>query len=210
MAISREKISHVYVDAAGDPGLIRSPNSSINYVVAAVGVASREQMESGVAVVRRQAGFPDAVELHHLRLRRALAAAVYRELVALPFAAVVVVARKADHIGRWRRPNDLVIEATGLAVVDLVRQAGSANVTVVLDLQRAEVMTARRLRKEISDQLQAGGEGDMRCRVVRHDSARDPGLEVADLVAGAAFRWLERGRDDDWVAISRRCRLIEL
>src|SRR5437868_412812 len=110
MHSSKKEIRRTYVDAAGDPGLQRSPNSSAAYVVAATDVTSREQLEAEMAELRRRADVADPIELHHRRLKRGLAEVVYRELAKMAFVASVVVVRKADHAGRGRRPNALVVE----------------------------------------------------------------------------------------------------
>lgn len=195
----------VYLDESGDLGF--SPRSSRHIVVAVIAFHGSYVPGRLVRAARKRLSPNDRrmVELKFNkspdRLRRLLLADVAKTDCQIAWCAVE----------KYRLPSRSVVESgqllhsmSALAVSEISRMTRAKSIAVVVDKR----WTKERLRAELDSCLEDAveschsGHFAPSVRVSHLDSMTSAGLQLADFVAGAVFRSIERA-DESYLGIIR-------
>ncbi len=194
-----------YIDESGDLGF--SPRSSRHVVVAVIPFQESYVPGRLVRAARKRLGPNDRrmVEIKFNkspdRLRRLLLADIAKADCQIAWCAVE----------KFRLPFRSVVESgrllhsmSALAVSEISRRTRAKSLAVVVDKRWTKERLRTELDRCLEDAVESCYSGHFApsVRVSHLDSMTSAGLQLADFVAGAVFRGIERG-DDSYLEIIR-------
>ena len=179
---------YVFVDWAGDPGFRFREGSSQHLVMVAVLTRAYAVMREGLSMLRQRQGLAQDFYFHHADTSRLVKPFFFEALADVPFTARVIVVDKPVLPGLWRRMRgQRVIEHFVAEAVVGARREVVENAVLIFDGPRRETKTIRGIRVAIS-RLFEERELDHRLKkVTARPAVEEDGLQVADMIAGAAL-----------------------
>ncbi len=207
---SKREHRFIFVDWAGDAGFEFEQGSSRHLVVAAVFTSNYSEVRNVLAALRRERRVGPDFHFHYAAASRDLRRSLPLVLRDLPFTSRVVVAdkRRLPEELRGLRGNGLIGRLIAEVVVtedDEVIEGA----TLLVDGDRREAKTLSALRQAISRLRRERGVIHGPAAVKARPASQEAGLQVADIVAGIAYRE-GSGRPSGLSALSARIRTVEL
>lgn len=180
----------IYIDESGDLGLKTSKTSTKHFVVAAVLVADEStkiELEAILIRFKKDVGIPTAHELKFHSLSDKNKVELLSKIKKLPLEFYGFVVQK-EQFTRQRgidRPIDLQQQMLTLLFTTLKEKLKTAIVTIDRSIDaRLVALTRTAIRRAVGHNTSF--------KVVFARSKNQPGLQVADLVAGSILRRYER------------------
>ena len=154
----------------------------------AVFTAAYEMMQRGVDTLRQQRGLAASFHFHYTDASRLVRPAFFDTLVGEPFAGRVIIVDKMALPDHWRRMRGqrMIRYFVAEAVVGAGREY-IENGVLIFDGPRRETKTIRGIRIAISRLLEDRGMDCWLKKVTARPAAEEDGLQVADMIAGAAL-----------------------
>ena len=189
--------SLVFVDWAGDAGFQFRRGSSPFLVVAAIFTWQYHDLQQTLSRFREEMALRPDYEFHFTNTVPGLRLAFRRALVELPVTARVIVLDK-ERLAANRRQisgGQLIGWIVAEAVVGADREMveGAA---LLVDGRRGDTKTVAGLRAEISSLCRERKLPYPLSKIRVRPAADEPGLQVADMVAGMTMR--EAGGGEQW------------
>jgi hypothetical protein len=183
-----------YLDDSGDPGLSKTGGSSSHFALAMVQLADTIPLPE-LATARRQLHFPPTFEFKYFKSKPNHKAAFFQAVKPVEFRVRAVVVDKAD-LPRWlasARGEELAIEL----IVRLAVRSSELDIgTDFLIVDQATPEFRRKLRIRLSTEYRRLNRVRAFKKIAGGNSAREDGLQLADMIAGAARHFVigdERG-----------------
>jgi len=202
---------YVFVDWAGDPGFKFRRGSSQYLVMVAVFTRAYEVMQQRLDRLRNQRRLATDFHFHYADASKLIKPAFFDALVDVPFTARVMVVNKAELSDPWRRMRGqrMIEHFVAEAVVGAGRERVEKGV-LIFDGPRRETKTIRGIRVAIS-RLFEKRELDYRLKkVTARPAAEEDGLQVADMIAGAALDEVTGGSHGYLARLGEKLEIIQV
>jgi Protein of unknown function (DUF3800) len=184
---------HIYLDESGNPAPLVQPSATRHFVLVALVIPGREDLERAIQQLRRQLRFDKEFKSHatphHLRvalLELALTNALYFDVMAVDKESLAEV---------WNRRGamELYQAMAGELLLEVTQPLRNA-ILIVDEIDEYQTEALRKSVRSAISTLKSRQDVFRRVRRVSgHDSKRDDLLQLADVVAGSVFRACERG-----------------
>ena len=184
--------SYIYVDDSGDTGLKKS--NTTHFVVAAVVVVGREDMEKlAIAINSYRAGLRWN-ELHEFRFRvteKKIIIGLLKHLQQFEFKSYAVVIDKARIVNQPQLSSGETLYS--YAIKELLLKLKLTDPVIVIDGvsdKKPAQKTRTYLRKALKQR------GVEKCKICFVDSRKDALVQLADIVAGSVARSYDKTKTD--------------
>jgi hypothetical protein len=172
-----------FLDDSGDPGLGGSEGSSSHFALAMVQLAAATPLHE-LAIVRQQLHFPLAFEFKYFKCKPRHKAVFFQAIQSAEFRVRAVVVDKSD-MPDWlsgARGERLAIEL----IARLATRSSELDIgTDFLIVDQATPEFRRKLRIRLSAKYHELRRVRAFKKIVGGNSAREDGLQLADMIAGA-------------------------
>ena len=184
--------SYIYVDDSGDTGLRKS--NTTHFVVAAVVVVDREDMEKlAVAINSYRAGLRWN-ELHEFKFRstdKKIIMDLLKHLQRFEFKSYAAVIDKTKIVNRPQLPSGETLY--DYAIKELLLKLKMTDPVIVID-GVADKKPAQKTRTYLRQALKKSGVE--KCKISFVDSRKDALVQLADIVAGSVARSYDKTKTD--------------
>ena len=187
-SLSASSTKYVFVDWAGDPGFRFRRGSSQYLVMVAVFTTAYEVMRQRLDTLRKQRRVAADFHFHYADASTVVRPAFFDALADVPFMAKVTVVEKAELLEPWRRMRGqrMIEHFVAEAVVGAGRERVE-NGVLIFDGPRRETKTIRGIRVATSRLFEKRELNYRLKKVTARPAAEEDGLQVADMIAGAAL-----------------------
>jgi hypothetical protein len=177
-----------FLDDSGDPGLRQVAGSSSYFALAMVQMPERTSL-AALAEVRKTFHLPPEFEFKYHKTTTAHKLAFFKAIQKIVFRVRAVVADKS-HLDRrlaLMSGQDFMIEFAARLIV----RASELDIgRDVLIIDGTTPAFRRQLRIRLSQESRFSGRARPFSKIISGDSRREDGLQLADMIAGAAARYV--------------------
>lgn len=174
---------YYHLDDSGDPGLDGQASSTSYYVLAMVQLAERAPI-AALNEVRQALHLTSTFEFKYHRSTAFQKNLFFEMIGTVPFRVRAVVLKKSDSPERFRSFTGQALTIEMISA--LVFRASPLDVSNdILIIDAATPVFCRKLRIALSERCAQAGRVRPFKRIIGGDSAREDGLQLADMVAGA-------------------------
>jgi hypothetical protein len=174
---------YYHLDDSGDPGLDGQASSTSYYVLAMVQLAERAPI-AALNEIRQELHLPSTFEFKYHRTTAFQKNLFFKMIGTTPFRVRAVVLKKLELTERFRLYTGQALTIEMISA--LAFRASPLDISNdILIIDAAMPAFCRKLRITISERCAQAGRVRPFKRIIGGDSAREDGLQLADMVAGA-------------------------
>jgi len=184
---------HIYLDESGNPAPLSRPAATRHFVLAAIVIPDRGEVERAIQVLRQQLGFDKEFKSHKTPVGTRIRLLKVAKSLGLSFDVMVVDKESLCPEWQKRRGLDLFQAMAEELLAAVVRDL--KNATLVIDeVDKRQTETLKRAVRARVNPPRPSKENPKRIKKVQgHNSRQDDLLQLADVVVGSVFRAKERG-----------------
>ncbi len=180
-----------FLDDSGDPGSPFVPGASTHFDLVLVQLPQRTSLPTFEAL-RKVFHLPNGFEFKYYRTRERQKAAFFEATQTIPFRVRIAFVDKRQLGNRWLTLSGQEVAVALLTSLILrIPELDLANDTLIID--GATPAFRRALRVRLSHECASLGRTRPFSKIVGADSAREDGLQLADMVAGATREYVTTG-----------------
>ncbi len=202
-------MKYAFVDWAGDAGFKFRLGSSRYLVIAAIFCDDYDQLKNDLASLRQRWGLKQGFVFHYIKASRKIKPAFFKTLADTTFTAKVLVVDKPQLPHPfWKMPGQRVVNHFIAELVVGAPKEVVEGANLIFDEQRDATKIIRGLRVAISAQLRIRKFDYYLKKVTARPAKDEDGIQVADMIAGAAFEEVMGKRASHLQSLSGKIELI--
>lgn len=209
MSKSQPPPRFLFLDWAGDAGFKFRRGSSRYLIIAVVFTDDYQTLQDGLDRLREQWELGKGFYFHYVEASSKVRPAFFRVLVSLPFQARVLVVDKPRLSASFRTlgGQKIIQHFVAELVVGLPREM-TEGATLIFDGHRRETRVTRGIRVAISHLQKERGLDYHLKRVLPCSLIEEDGVQIADMIAGAALDQVDGTRDVHWRTLGRKVEIV--